>query len=115
VAASTYLGLQLGFDRHRGRFCSLLFQIRKSSALVKRPQICFFGLPIEVLGIWGLLIYCWKVLENTSLTVYCPQNFKIPVVKEKRKICSPLVIADQDGQKNRNEQTIAVLFYHVFY
>ena len=43
------------------------------------------------------------------------KKIKIVVVKEKRKFCSHLVIADQGGQKNRNGQTIAVLFYHVFY
>jgi hypothetical protein len=30
----------------------------------------FFGLPTEFLGIWGLLIYRWKGLENTFPTVY---------------------------------------------
>ena len=37
----------------------------------------FFGLPTEVLGIWGLLIYRWKGIENTFPTVhYMPPKFK---------------------------------------
>ena len=47
--------------------------------------------------------------------ITCPQNFKIAIVKQNRKICSYLVTADEGGQKNRNEQMTAVPFYHVFY
>jgi hypothetical protein len=79
-------------------------------------RFSFFGLPTEFLGIWGLLIYHWKGLENTFPTVYyMPQNFKIAVVKQNRKICNCLVTADQGGQKNRNGKTTTLLFYHVFY
>ena len=35
--------------------------------------------------------------------------------KTKKKICSRLVTVDQGGQKNRDEQTIVVLFCIVFY
>ena len=35
-----------------------------------------FGLQTEVLGIWEILIYRWKGLENTFPTVYyMPQKF----------------------------------------
>ena len=47
--------------------------------------------------------------------ITCCQNFKIAVAKQKRKICSRLVIADQGGQKNHNGKTIAVLFRNDFY
>ena len=51
---------------------------RLSIAVLLTTLICtrlmtthlFFGLPTEVLGIWGLLVYCWKRLENTFPTVY---------------------------------------------
>jgi hypothetical protein len=42
--------------------------------------------------------------------ITCPKNFKIAVVKQKRKTCSHLVIADHGGQKNRNGKTNAVFF-----
>jgi hypothetical protein len=38
-------------------------------------QIWFFGLPTEIWGIWGILIYRWQGLESTLPTVYyTPQN-----------------------------------------
>jgi hypothetical protein len=40
---------------------------------------------------------------------------KFAAVKPKKQLCSRLVTADQGGQKNLNEKTTAVLFYHVFY
>jgi hypothetical protein len=46
--------------------------------------------------------------------ITCPQNSKITVTKQKRKICSHLVTADQGGQKNRNRKTTAVPFLHYF-
>jgi hypothetical protein len=45
----------------------------------------FVGLPAEVLGIWGLLIFHWKVLKNTFPTVFtCAHNFKTTVIKQKQ-------------------------------
>jgi hypothetical protein len=35
--------------------------------------------------------------------------------QKKKQICSRLTSAYQGGQKNRNEETIAVLLYNVFY
>jgi hypothetical protein len=36
-------------------------------------KFVLFGLPIEVVGIWGLLMYHWKGLENTFPTMsYMP-------------------------------------------
>jgi hypothetical protein len=46
-------------------------------AVTKRMQFFFLGLPAKILRIWGLLIYCYKGLENTSPTVYCmPPEFQ---------------------------------------
>ena len=45
--------------------------------LKKFSAIFSFGLPTEMFGIWGLVIYHWKALENTFIAVYyMPQNFK---------------------------------------
>jgi len=45
----------------------------------------FFVFPAEILGIWGLVIYRWKGLENTFSTVYyMSQKFNIAVAKRKR-------------------------------
>ena len=76
----------------------------------------FIYLPTKMLEILGLFIYRWKGLQNIFPTVYyIPIKFKITVAKQKTKICSRLVTADQGGQKNYNEKTIAVLFCNVFY
>jgi hypothetical protein len=40
------------------------------SAVTKRMHICFFGLPVEILRIWGLLMYRYKGIENTFPMVY---------------------------------------------
>jgi hypothetical protein len=74
-------------------------------------------LSTKILIILGLLICRWKGLENTFPTVYYmpPPKNKIVVAKQKRKICSRLVTADEGGQKNRNGKTITVLFRNVFY
>jgi hypothetical protein len=70
-------------------------------------QIYIFGLPTEILGIWGLLIYRYKGLENTfQWCITCPRNFKIAVVKPKKKINNRLVTVDQGGQKNCNGKII---------
>jgi hypothetical protein len=46
-------------------------------------------LPVEILGIWGLIIYRWKGLENTfPMVYYTSQKFNIVVAKWKRKICN---------------------------
>jgi len=75
-----------------------------------------FCSPTKFVGIWGLLIYRCQGLENTFSTVYyMPQFFFKSVVKQERKICNHLVTANHGGQKNRNRQSTAVLFYHVFY
>jgi hypothetical protein len=35
-----------------------------------------FVLPTAMFGIWGLVIYCWKGLENTfPMVYYTPQIF----------------------------------------
>ena len=64
-----------------------------------------------------LLIYRSKSLGKylSNGVLHAPQNFKITIVKQKRKICNRLVVEDQGGQNNRNEKTIAVLFRNVFY
>jgi hypothetical protein len=46
---------------------------------------------------------------------HAQKNSKLQPQKTKRKICSRLAAADQDGQKNRNGKMIAVLFHNVFY
>ena len=36
------------------------------------------NLPVEIFGIWGLVIYRWKCLENTfPMMYYTPQKFNI--------------------------------------
>jgi hypothetical protein len=77
---------------------------------------CFFCLPTEVLGICGLLIYLWNGLENTFPTVYyMPQNFLNCNHKTTKKNMLSFSDCRSGDQKNRNGQTIAVLYYHVFY
>jgi hypothetical protein len=50
-------------------------------------------LPDEIFGIWGLVIYGCKGLENTFPMVYSTsQNVNIVVAKRKRKICGRFVI-----------------------
>jgi hypothetical protein len=48
-------------------------------------------------------MYRWKGLENTFPTVYyTPENFLKLHLKNKKKNCSRLVIANQGGQNNRS-------------
>ena len=54
-----------------------------------------------------------KVLKITFPPVYYMPTKQIAAAKQKTKICRRLVTADQDGQKNRNEKTIVVLFRNV--
>jgi hypothetical protein len=72
-------------------------------------QICFFGLTIEILRIWGFLIY----LSNGVLPPP-PHNFRIAVIKPKQQIYIHLMTVDQGGQKNRNGQT-TVVFVTMFF
>jgi hypothetical protein len=49
---------------------------------------CKFSLVllVEIFGIWGLVIYRWKGLENTfPMVYYMSQNNNIVVAKQKRK------------------------------
>jgi hypothetical protein len=47
--------------------------------LLEQLHIVFFGLSTRILRIWGLLIYHWKGLENTSPVVFC-----MPPLKKKQ-------------------------------
>jgi hypothetical protein len=45
---------------------------------------CKFSLvlPVEIFGIWGLVIYCWKDFENTfPMVYYTSQKFNNVVAK----------------------------------
>jgi hypothetical protein len=66
--------------------------------------IFLFFLPTAIFGIWRLVIYRWKGLENTFPTVYyMPKNvLNLHLKTQKTKICSCLVIVNQGGQNNRN-------------
>ena len=61
-----------------------------------------FGLVIEILEIWGRVIYRWKYILKTfsNNILHAPFVFNA-VVEQKRKICSCLAIANQVCQKNR--------------
>jgi hypothetical protein len=42
---------------------------------------------VEIFGIWGLVIYRWKGLENTfPMVYYTSQKINIVVAKEKNKL-----------------------------
>jgi hypothetical protein len=57
-----------------------------------------------------------RYLQNLFRGMLKTPNFlKFELVKKKKKNCSRSTSANQCGQKNRNGQTIAVLFYNVFY
>jgi hypothetical protein len=60
---------------------------------------------------------CNKPLERyfqelSSGISKAPKFLKLQLVNLKKQICNRLVTAYQGGQKNRNGQTIAVLYYH---
>ena len=86
------------------------------SAVIKRLQISFLGLPTNILGILGLLIYRQKGLEKylSNGVLHAPKKFEITVAKQEIKTCSHLETADQGGQKNRNGNMTAVLFHNAF-
>jgi hypothetical protein len=47
--------------------------------------------------------------------LHAPRKFKIKVVKQKTKMRSRSVTADQGGQKNRNGKRLQFFFRNVFY
>jgi hypothetical protein len=48
----------------------------------------FFCFTSKILGIWGLVVYRWKGLENTfPMVYYTPQKFKLQPQAEKEKTC----------------------------
>jgi hypothetical protein len=52
-----------------------------------------------------------EILKIPFPTVYYTPKFKkITIAKQKKKICSCLVIVDQGGQKHRIGKKIAVFF-----
>jgi hypothetical protein len=80
-----------------------------SFAITKGLQIFLFCFTTSILKFGGHVIHRWKgILE-------APKFLTIQLVNQKKKNCSRLMSADQGGQKNRNGQTIAFLFYHIFY
>jgi hypothetical protein len=80
--------------------------------------ILFFGLPMEILRIWGLLIYHWKVLKTPfQWCITCPNKIQIATAKQKTKIktCSCLAIVDQSGQNNCNKKNACSSFLQCFF
>ena len=53
--------------------------------------------------------------DLSSGILKAPKFLKPQLENPKIQVCSRLTSADQGGQKNRNGQTTAILFYHVFY
>jgi hypothetical protein len=46
-----------------------------------------FVLPTAMFGIWGLVIYCWKGLENTfPMVYYTPKYSNITIANEKKPL-----------------------------
>jgi hypothetical protein len=71
--------------------------------------IFVFVLPTAIFGIWRLVIYRWKGLDYTFPTVYYTPTNEITFEKEKRKICSHLVVVNQGGQNNRNGNLLTLI------
>ena len=76
----------------------------------------FFCLTTAILKFWGHVTHHWKgILKTFSNGILKAPNFlEIQLVDPKKQICSRLTSAYHGGQKNRNGQTTAILFYHVF-
>jgi hypothetical protein len=73
--------------------------------------IFVFVLSTAIFGILRLVIYRWIGLENTFPTVYYTPTIvlKLHLKKEKRKICSRLVVVNQGGQNNRNGNLLTLI------
>jgi hypothetical protein len=86
--------------------------------VTKQLQIFLFSFTTAILKIGGGA--CNKPLERYFQYLFSgilkgPKFLKLQLINQKKQICSRLTSADQDGQKNRNGQMIAVFFYHVLY
>ena len=74
----------------------------------------FYECNFKILGACNTLLE--RYLQDISSGILkAPKFLKLQLVNPQKKNCSHLASADHGAQKNCNEQTTAVLLYHVSY